>query len=50
MHLCLKEGLAEVLVYMEENYLTVSPTNAYLIAGNGLDGLDALSADILGKD
>ncbi len=47
---CFQEGLAEVLVYMEQDDLTVTPADANLVGCHSLDTFDALCANILGKD
>ena len=44
------KGLAEVLVDVEKNHLTVSSTNADLVFGNCLDAFDSLGADRLSED
>ena len=46
----LKQGLAELLIHMEEDDLSVTSSNADFISSDCLNALDTLSADILGKD
>ena len=46
----LHERLAEVLVNMEQNNLTITTTNTDFIIGNNLETLDTLSAYWLGEN
>ena len=49
-NLSFQQGLAEVLINMEKDYLTITTSYTNLIIGNCYDALDALSTDVLGEN
>lgn len=48
--LSFQQGLAEILINMEEDDLTITTSNTNLIIGYCDYALDALSTDVLGKN
>lgn len=50
IELTLHQGLAEILVNVEQHNLTVTTSNAYLVIGNCLDSFNTLSANRLTED